>query len=129
MSTFEKGLGFPKHVAINCNKHQIQKKSKSKSEITICKIYIIYMYLCVLINYRKSQRLFWLFLIYFTLLSTYVLWTYFACLSVCLFVSNKRQNDRTGLAQILWGTTHNHMGKVYGWSKFQKLAFNKLDFH
>ena len=32
---------------------------------------------------------------------------YFVCLSVDMFVSNKRQNRRTDRAQILCGTSHN----------------------
>ena len=31
---------------------------------------------------------------------------YFACLSVCLFVTDKRQNGETDWAQILCGTSH-----------------------
>ena len=40
---------------------------------------------------------------------------YFACLSICLFVSNKRQNSWTDRVQILYGTSR----KVHEWSKLK----------
>jgi len=45
-----------------------------------------------------------------------------ACLSVCLFVSNKRQNGWTDRAQILSGTLHNPAGKIYECSELQKVV-------
>ena len=44
---------------------------------------------------------------------------YLACLSICLFVSNKRQNGGTDRAQILCGP-HMTPGKVYR-SNFPKM--------
>ena len=52
---------------------------------------------------------------------------YFACLSVYLPVSNKRQNDWTDRGQIFL-RLHMTPGKSYEWSKFQKFAFNKVRF-
>ena len=42
-----------------------------------------------------------------------------ACLSVCLCVSNKRQNGWTDQAHILCGTSYVAPGKVYGKSDFK----------
>ena len=53
--------------------------------------------------------------------------TLLVCLSVGQFVSDKLQNGGIDRAQILCGTLHNPT-KVYGWSKFQKLASNKFRF-
>ena len=61
---------------------------------------------------QKQKKSLWIFQIFFRV--------YFACLSVCLFVSNKRQNSWTDPAQIcdpresLWMI------------EFQKLASNKI---
>ena len=41
-------------------------------------------------------------------------------MSVCLFVSNKRQNSLNNRAQILRGP-HKTPGKVYRWSKLQNV--------
>ena len=46
-------------------------------------------------------------------------------LSVCLFVSNKRQNGWTDRAQIFCGH-HVTTGKVYEWSKFQIFVSIKI---
>ena len=44
--------------------------------------------------------------IYFKSSQIYIyIYKYFACLSVCLFVSNERQSGRTDRAQILYGTS------------------------
>ena len=48
-------------------------------------------------------------------------------LSVCLFVSNKRQNGRTDRAQIFVGP-HVTPGKVYKLSKFQKFVLKSFYF-
>ena len=42
--------------------------------------------------------------------------------SVCLFVSNRRQNGWTDQDQTLCGTSR-EPGKFYKWSKFQKFVF------
>ena len=59
---------------------------------------------------QKQKKSLWIFQIFFRV--------YFACLSVCLFVSNKRQNSWTDPAQIC--------DPREGWSNFQKLASNKI---
>ena len=48
------------------------------------------------------------------------------CLFVCLFVSNKRQIS--WIEFNFYAGHHMTQGKVYGWSKFQKLASNKIRF-
>ena len=48
-------------------------------------------------------------------------------LSVCLFVSNKRQNGWTDRAQILCGISQ-APGKVYKWSKLKKIVFKVFYF-
>jgi len=62
----------------------------------------------------------------------YVFWEhcinfiYFACLAVCLFVSNKLSKRlNPSEPNFVWDLTW-PKGKVYGWSKFQKLASNKI---
>ena len=49
------------------------------------------------------------------------------CLSVCLFVSNKRQNGWTDQVKIFVGSPVT-TGKVYGWSNVQKFASIKIYF-
>ena len=50
------------------------------------------------------------------------------CLSVCPFLSNKRQHGWTNWTQILCVGLHMSLGKVYKWSKFQNLS-PKFNFH
>ena len=53
-------------------------------------------------SFKKTKTFFLTFRIY----TIFYLYIYFACLSVCPFVSNKRQNGGTDRAKILCGTSH-----------------------
>ena len=48
------------------------------------------------------------------------------CLSVCLFVSNKRQNGWTDRFHFLCDLAWPQIGKVYEWSKFQIFVSIKI---
>ena len=53
---------------------------------------------------------------------------YFACLGVCLFVSNKSQNGSQPNGPKFCVAPNMAPGKVYVWSKFQISASNKIWF-
>ena len=52
---------------------------------------------------------------------------FFACMSVCLFVSNKRQNGWTDRAPIFCGTSHGPR-EGFWMIEFKKIASNKIRF-